>query len=97
MVRRRTARGLKLSKGTVRVNVSGLSGFPYQDNPPTAMAVDANDNLYTLWSTSGNCEIVQQSLYNAEYYSASFNKIAGGRICGFSGNGVPAGNAEIGT
>lgn len=71
--------------------------FPFQDNPSTAMAVDANDNLYTLWSTSGNCEIQQQSLYNAENEYVSFNKVAGGRICGYSGDGGEAGNAEIGS
>ncbi|MGC2636640.1 MAG: hypothetical protein WA294_05655, partial [Acidobacteriaceae bacterium] len=71
--------------------------FPYQDSPSTAMAVDANDNLYTLWSTSGNCEIQQQSLYNAENENVAFNKVAGGRICGYSGDGGEAGNAEIGS
>jgi hypothetical protein len=70
--------------------------FPYQNNPSTAMAVDANDNLYTLWATSGNCEIQQQSLYNAENAYVSFTKVAGGRTCGFSGDGGLAGNAEIG-
>jgi sugar lactone lactonase YvrE len=70
--------------------------FPFQDSPSTAMAVDANDNLYTLWSTSGNCEIQQQSLYNAENSDVSFTKIAGGRICGYSGDGGQANNAEIG-
>jgi hypothetical protein len=71
--------------------------FPYQDTPSTAMAVDANDNLYSLWSTSENCEIQQQSLYDAENSLVAFIKIAGGRICGYSGDGGLAGNAEIGS
>lgn len=71
--------------------------FPYQDSPSSAMAVDANDNLYTLWATSGNCEIQQSSLYNAEYDNVFFTKVAGGRTCGFAGDGGLAGNAEIGS
>jgi sugar lactone lactonase YvrE len=71
--------------------------FPYQNSPSTAMAVDANDNLYSLWSTTGNCEIQQQSLYNSENNNVFFTKVAGGRICGYSGDGGEAGNAEIGS
>jgi hypothetical protein len=70
--------------------------FPYQNSPSAAMAVDSGDNLYSLWATSGNCEIQQQSLYNAENENVSFIKVAGGRICGYSGDGGQAGNAEIG-
>ncbi len=70
--------------------------FPYQQSPSAAMAVDAGDNLYSLWANGGVCEIVQQSLYNAENSNVSFNKVAGGHTCGFSGDGGQAGNAEIG-
>jgi len=70
--------------------------FPYQQSPSAAMAVDAGDNLYSLWANGGVCEIVQQSLYNAENSNVSFNKIAGGHTCGFAGDGGLAGNAEIG-
>jgi hypothetical protein len=70
--------------------------FPYQQSPSAAMAVDAGDNLYSLWAISGVCEIVQQSLYNAENNNVAFNKIAGGHTCGFAGDGGLAGNAEIG-
>ncbi|HWE87409.1 MAG TPA: Ig-like domain repeat protein [Terracidiphilus sp.] len=70
--------------------------FPYQTSPSSAMAVDAGDNLYSLWSNGGTCEIVQQSLYNAENNNVSFYKIAGGHTCGFAGDGGLAGNAEIG-
>ena len=69
--------------------------FPYQTNPSSAMAVDAGDNLYSLWANGGLCEIVQQSLYNAENSYVSFTKVAGGHTCGFSGDGGLAGNAEI--
>jgi hypothetical protein len=71
--------------------------FPYQTSPSSAMAVDAGDNLYSLWANGGVCEIVQSSLYNAENNNVSFTKIAGGHICGFSGDGGLAGNAEIGS
>lgn len=72
--------------------------FPYQDSPTTAMAADADgEYLYTLWATSGNCEIQQQSLYDAENSIISFSKVAGGRTCGLSGGGGQAGNAEIGS
>ena len=70
--------------------------FPYQTNPSSAMAVDAGDNLYSLWANGGDCEIVQASLYNAENSNVAFNKIVGGHTCGFSGDGGLAGNAEIG-
>jgi hypothetical protein len=70
--------------------------FPYQTNPSSPIAVDTSDNIYTLWSTSEDCEIIQQSLYNAEESSVTFNKVAGGRTCGFSGDGGQSGNAEIG-
>jgi hypothetical protein len=69
--------------------------FPYQTSPSSAMAVDSGDNLYSLWANGGVCEIVQQSLYNAENSNVSFNKIAGGHTCGFAGDGGLAGNAEI--
>jgi len=70
--------------------------FPYQQSPSAAMAVDAGDNLYSLWANGGDCEITQQSLYNAENSNVIFNKVAGGHTCGFSGDGGQAGNAEIG-
>jgi len=70
--------------------------FPYYTFPTSAMAADAGDNLYSLWANSGDCEIVQQSLYNVENDIFAFNKIAGGHTCGFSGDGGLAGNAEIG-
>jgi hypothetical protein len=70
--------------------------FPYQQKPSAPMAVDAGDNLYSMWANGGVCEIVQQSLYNAEYSIGSFNRIVGSHTCGFSGDGGRAGSAEIG-
>jgi hypothetical protein len=70
--------------------------FPFQTNPASAAAMDSGDNIYSLWSNGGACEIVQQSLYNAENSNVAFNKIAGGHTCGFAGDGGLAGNAEIG-
>jgi len=70
--------------------------FPYQTNPTSAFAADAYNNLYSLWTTSGNCQIVSQTLYDAEHSNVNFNKVAGGHTCGFSGDGGLAQNAEIG-
>ncbi len=70
--------------------------FPYQQTPSAAMAVDAGDNLYSLWANGGVCEIAQSTLFNAENSNVNFTKIAGGHTCGFSGDGGQARNAEIG-
>jgi hypothetical protein len=40
--------------------------FPYQTNPAGPIAVDSGDNLYSLWSDGADCEIVADSLYDAE-------------------------------
>ena len=70
--------------------------FPYQTNPTSAAAMDASgDNIYSMWSNGGECEIVQQRLSNAEQNLANFTKVAGGHTCGFAGDGGNAGNAEI--
>lgn len=71
--------------------------FPYQEAAlPDGFAADYNDNLYTLWAIGTECEIQQQSLYDAEESNVRFIKVAGGRMCGFSGDGGEAANAEIG-
>jgi hypothetical protein len=74
------------------------NAFPYQTGVTggTPIAVDTSDNIYSLWANGGDCEIVQESLYDAENGLIDYNKIAGGRTCGFSGDGGLAGNAEIG-
>ncbi len=71
--------------------------FSYQESQPDAFAVDADDNLYSYWNNSGTCAIIVQSFYNAETSTQVFQKVVGGRVCGFSGDGGQAGNAEIGT
>src|SRR3984957_7773664 len=71
--------------------------FPYQTNPPSAVGADASDNLYSMWSNGGECEIVRSSLVDTENSNVIFTKIVGGHTCGFSGDGGEAGNAEIGS
>jgi hypothetical protein len=71
--------------------------FPYQTTPSGAFAVDGNATLYSSWTTGTACEIVAQSLYNAENSNIAFNKVAGGRTCGFAGDGGRATGAEMGT
>lgn len=74
------------------------SPFAYQEATlPDGFAADYNDNIYSLWSITTICEIQQQSLFNAEESSVAFTKVAGGRNCGFSGDGGQAANAEIGS
>jgi hypothetical protein len=70
--------------------------FPFQTDPTGSLVVDNNDNIYSLWSNGGTCSIMQQTLSSAENSENDFTKIAGGHTCGFSGDGGPAGNAEIG-
>jgi hypothetical protein len=70
--------------------------FPYQTNPASAVGADASDNLYSMWSNGGECEIVRSTLYDAENSNVIFTKIVGGHTCGFSGDGGEAGSAEIG-
>jgi Bacterial Ig-like domain (group 3) len=70
--------------------------FDFQTNPAGPLATDSEDNLYSLWANGNECELVQQNLYDAENGLVAFNKVAGGRTCGFAGDGGQAGNAEIG-
>jgi sugar lactone lactonase YvrE len=71
--------------------------FTYQEPYNDAFAVDADDNLYTLWAPSStqNCEIISQSAYDAENSIGTYTRIVGTRTCGYSGDGGQAGNAEI--
>jgi len=69
------------------------------DSPFTGslpIAVDASDNIYSYYGSSGSCAIFGQSYYNAETTSNASTKVAGGRTCGFNGDGGQARNAEIG-
>ncbi|HTX77048.1 MAG TPA: hypothetical protein VMD29_12640, partial [Terracidiphilus sp.] len=69
--------------------------FVYQTAYPGGFAIDANDNLYSSWTTAGSCQINRQSLYPAEQLIDDFVKVAGGHVCGYSGDGGLANNAEI--
>src|SRR5262249_14833848 len=71
--------------------------FPFQTNPTSAIVADASDNIYDAWTNSGECSIVKGTLFDAENSNVIFTKVAGGRTCGFSGDGGSAGNAEINT
>ncbi len=68
--------------------------FPYTGSLP--IAVDADDNIYSYYGASGNCAIFAQSYENAVTIGTISTRVAGGRTCGFSGDGGKAGNAEIG-
>src|SRR5208282_243002 len=59
------------------------------------IAVDAGDNIYSYYG-AGNCVIFAQSYENAVTIGTISTRVAGGRTCGFSGDGGKAGNAEIG-
>ena len=68
--------------------------FPFTGSLP--IAVDAEDNIYSYYGSSGTCAIFAQSYENAVTIGTISTKVAGGRTCGFSGDGGKAGNAEIG-
>ncbi len=68
--------------------------FPFTGSLP--LAVDADDNLYSYYNSAGDCVIFAQSYFNAVTIGTISTKVAGGRTCGFSGDGGEAGNAEIG-
>ena len=68
--------------------------FPFTGSLP--IAVDASDNIYTDDGALGTCAIFAQSYENAVTIGTISTKVAGGRTCGFSGDGGKAGNAEIG-
>jgi hypothetical protein len=68
--------------------------FPFTGNLP--IAVDAGDNIYSYYGSAGACAIFAQSYENAVTIGTISTKVAGGRTCGFSGDGGKAGNAEIG-
>ena len=71
--------------------------FAYTSPTPTSFAVDASANLYTYYNFStSTCLIIEESLYNAEF-SPSATRVAGGSVCGFSGDGGQGRSAEIST
>jgi hypothetical protein len=95
------------TKGAAEIPVSGISGqtaaattvWYLSDSytlGPTSFAVDANDDLYTAFFPPGDCMIVEESLYEAEYAPVA-NRVAGAASCGFAGDGGQARDAEIST
>lgn len=70
--------------------------FTYQASTPGTFAVDTSDNLYSFWTNGGTCSIAFQTFSDAANYYSIYSKVAGGKTCGFSGDGGKAGNAEIG-
>jgi Bacterial Ig-like domain (group 3) len=71
--------------------------FTYQETFVDAFAVDAYDNLYSFWNTTGVCAITVQTFSDSANSRGVYRRVAGGRACGFSGDGGPAGSAEMGT
>ncbi len=95
------------TKGAAEMPVASISGgsgsfnlwylsdqFAYSSGTPASFAVDANGNLYTKYSYSSACYLIEEPLYNAEY-SPTANRVAGGEACGFSGDGGQGRGAEI--
>jgi hypothetical protein len=72
--------------------------FLYEDeNLPDAFTTNVNDQLFSMWDYAGVCEIVEMDLYDAENDVQTYTKVAGGRTCGYSGDGGQAGNAQLST
>lgn len=69
--------------------------FTFQNTAPGVITVDAYDNIYSLWSTTGVCQLVSQYFSDAANTHGVYKKVAGGRFCGFAGDGGQARNAEI--
>jgi len=74
--------------------------YAYNNDAPGPFALWADSSggyfFYTASTTSGRCQIENAYLGDAQYNRGYYQKIAGGRSCGFAGDGGLAGNAEIG-
>jgi hypothetical protein len=70
--------------------------FTFQNLAQGTLAVDAYDNIYSLWSISNVCQILSEYFSDAANSHQVYKKIAGGKTCGFAGDGGQARNAEIG-
>jgi hypothetical protein len=73
-----------------------IDHYPYLATPAGPIAVDAGDYLYSFMGLGSPCQIIRQSLYDAENGVGGYTKIVGGRVCGYSGDGGQARNARIG-
>jgi hypothetical protein len=70
--------------------------FTFVTSESGAFTIDAYDNLYSAYFYgSAQCAIVSQTYSNAVNGSEVAQKIAGGKTCGFAGDGGQARNAEI--
>jgi hypothetical protein len=70
--------------------------FTFQNVNQGTIAVDAYDNIYSLWSITNVCQILSQYFSDAANSRQVYKKVVGGKTCGFSGDGGQARNAEIG-
>jgi hypothetical protein len=76
--------------------------YSYDDGSPRAVAVNADDDLFTSYTytftTPNICDIVEESVYAAEDTATpTFTRVAGASKCGYSGDGGQAADAELGT
>jgi hypothetical protein len=85
-----------VSAGAVNPDLWYLKNpYVYASGNPASFSVDGSDNLYNYYNSGyGTCLIQEEPLYNAEY-SPTFRRVAGGAVCGFSGDGGQARGAEI--
>jgi hypothetical protein len=96
------------TKGAAEMPVTNISGgtgilnlwylrnqYLYASSTPASFAVDAAGNLYNSYNFSTTtCFLMEESLYSAEY-SPTANRVAGGTMCGFTGDGGQARGAQI--
>ncbi len=71
--------------------------FTFQNVHQGTIAVDAYDNIYSLWSITNVCQILSEYFSDAANSHQVYKKVAGGKTCGYSGDGGQARNAEIGS
>jgi hypothetical protein len=70
--------------------------FTFVTSESGAFTIDAYDDLYSAYLYgSAQCAIVSQTYSNAVNGSEVAQKFAGGKTCGFAGDGGQARNAEI--
>ena len=99
------------TQGAAEIPVGGIAGgagsfnlwylydqFTYSSSGTSAFAVDASDNIYTAYNftNENTCLITSEAVYGAEYGSPQNVRAAGSDVCGFSGDGGQAKEAEIG-
>jgi hypothetical protein len=68
--------------------------FVLSSSTTPALGVDTFDNIYTSWN-NGGCMIMGITFDDSENFLNRYLRIAGGRTCGFKGDGGLAGSARI--